>query len=303
MVKKRAEKTDRFLEVQLAGGIGNQLFQYCGLLATAQFLNRPPRMIEQGPYDHKKMHGNSIAKLSIPTPIRKRLFENSRLLSFCWRIDRWLIARNKRFSYFRKVCQFDTAASEITSIDLDHFNELRGYFQSWDYVKPYVSHIRDLLRQSDRKPVLDLISRAAKSNVMALHARRGDYKSHLQEHGLLSAEYYLAATKQLLKRSSFEEIWIFSDDQEFSENIANSLAPLVNRTVVVDQGSLEVSEIIDLMSRCAGQVISNSTFSWWGAALANNPERVIAPYPWSRDEKRNPQIYESNWGVETSIWE
>lgn len=303
MVKKSVKRSDRFLEVQLAGGIGNQLFQYCGLLATAKILNRPPRMIEQGPYDHKKMHGYSLAKLAVPIPIRTRLFENSKLLSVCWRIDRWIIARNKGFSHFRRVYQFDNDASKLTSTDLDQFNELRGYFQSWEYVKPYVSHIRDLLKQSDRKPVLDLISRLETSNVMALHARRGDYKSNVQEHGLLSVEYYLAASKQLLKRSSFDEIWIFSDDQEFSEKIAICLAPLISQTVVVDQGTLEVSEVIDLMSRCAGQVISNSTFSWWGAALANDPERVIAPYPWSRNGRENSQIYDSNWGMEASIWE
>lgn len=302
-MKKSVEKSEQFLEVQLAGGIGNQLFQYCGLLATAKTLNRPPRLIEQGPHDHKKMHGNSIAKLSVPIPIRKRSFANSRLLSVCWRIDRWIIARNKGYSQFRRIYQFDNAASKITSTGLDKFNELRGYFQSWDYVKPYVSHIRDLLRQSARKPVLDLASRLETSTVLALHARRGDYKSNVQEHGLLSLEYYVAASKQLLKRSSFEEIWIFSDDQEFSEKIANYLAPLVNQTVVVDQGTLEASEVIDLLSRCAGQVISNSTFSWWAAALANDPERVIAPYPWSRNEKENSQIYDSKWGMEASIWE
>ena len=46
-----------------------------------------------------------------------------------------------------------------------------------------------------------------------------------------------------------------------------------------------------LQTRCKANVISNSTFSWWGAYLNANAEKVVCPWPWFSGNKINPMTH------------
>ena len=50
------------------------------------------------------------------------------------------------------------------------------------------------------------------------------------------------------------------------------------------------------MSLCSHNIIANSSFSWWGAWLNNNPsKRVVAPSNWFADGTHSGDIVPEGW--------
>jgi hypothetical protein len=51
-----------------------------------------------------------------------------------------------------------------------------------------------------------------------------------------------------------------------------------------------------LMSMCHHQIIANSSFSWWGAWLNPDPNKiVIAPRKWFADAPDTADLIPENW--------
>jgi hypothetical protein len=114
--------------------------------------------------------------------------------------------------------------------------------------------------------------------------RRGDYitnKEAAKLLGSLNTEYYNLAVSFIHENIKKPHFFIFSDDPEWVR-----LNMLIDRSLVVDTKS----ELLDLflMSHCHHNIIANSSFSWWGAWLNQNTNKiVIAPKNWFRDPKIN----------------
>ena len=123
------------------------------------------------------------------------------------------------------------------------------------------------------------------STPVSIHIRRGDYvnDSHTNSvHGTCGLDYYQNAMKLISGRVDKPTFFCFSDDIEWAKNKLHAQYPII----YVDHNGLDnASEDMRLMSQCKHNIIANSSFSWWGAWLNSNPDKiVIAPTKWFQKE-------------------
>jgi hypothetical protein len=120
-----------------------------------------------------------------------------------------------------------------------------------------------------------IIERAKREGPLAVHVRRGDYTS-IDEFGLLGPTYYEAAIERLRSEGVTGPIWLFSDEPVVARAALGRYADQAEAIPSPDGPATEMLA----MSYAAGNVIANSTFSWWGAWMNAPKTPVIAPDPW-----------------------
>ena len=126
--------------------------------------------------------------------------------------------------------------------------------------------------------------------------RRGDYVSNKKTnsmHGVCSLDYYRNAIKTILKRVENPVFFVFSDDIAWVKNNLVIDAP----NVFIDHNScMESYNDMRLMSLCQHHIIANSSFSWWGAWLGTNSNKiVIAPKQWFAHTKSTDDLIPVAW--------
>ena len=133
------------------------------------------------------------------------------------------------------------------------------------------------------------------NNCISMHVRRGDYllKNNAALMASCTKEYFSKGLQRLQSCTDNPTLVIFSDDPEWVKLNLHFSVPMR----VIDNKDVAPFWYIYLMSLCRHQIISNSTFSWWGTVLNSTPERItIAPKKWF-NHKDNPEIYFDNWIV------
>jgi hypothetical protein len=109
-----------------------------------------------------------------------------------------------------------------------------------------------------------------------IHIRRGDYvfESYLGEMGVDLPKSYFEDAMREISHNVEKPFFVFlSDDASFVEccfeNIQNK---------IVSKNSMATD--LAIMSLCEYGIVSNSSFSWWGAYMMKNRKRVIFPKYW-----------------------
>jgi len=126
-----------------------------------------------------------------------------------------------------------------------------------------------------------------------VHVRRGDYLHYLVKEGikpLLGEAYYRTALGSLTTQAEDLHYVFLGDSGEWCRQRFPDILPQTIST-------LSPLEDLALMSLCAGGVVSNSTFAWWGAALCRRTLPVYGPLYWLGWQARQwyPRGIETPW--------
>jgi hypothetical protein len=174
---------------------------------------------------------------------------------------------------------------------------LYGFFQTEKYFK----NVEDLIRKdfTFKKEILDpcqemmgvFYTDSVDPTIVSLHIRRTDYLINSCNHTPLGLDYY---EKALSEFSDDASVIIFSDDSEWCKQ--QSL--FSSDRFMVSEGNSSYVDLC-LMTLCSEHIIANSTFSWWGAWLAQS-QKTIAPKKWfglNNQHLNIVDLYSDSWIV------
>ena len=110
----------------------------------------------------------------------------------------------------------------------------------------------------------------------------------------MSQQYFETAINFQLGRCNYESIWFFSDEPSLAKNIVKFNNKIETRWI--PEVGQSAAETLEVMRHGKGYVISNSTFSWWGAFLSYNENAiVVAPSPWFKAMSQPKMLIPNNW--------
>jgi len=275
--------------VKIIGGLGNQIFQY----AYAKSLQQKGYIVKLDISSFKKykLHGGYfldryLIDIGIASQEELRRYGDQGFFSVLRKKIRFVNSKSlvEESFFFNNELMFPRDNSYI-----------EGYFQS----ERYFQEIRSvILLQISLKKKLSEYSSQIESQIKkckiscSIHIRRGDYltdNTTNKVHGVLGLDYYKRATKLLENKGISPQYYVFSDDIKWAEDNLD----IKNLIFIKSPKQRVPNEDIYLMSLCNHNIIANSTFSWWGAWLNQNRDKVvISPLQWFLDDGMNKDTFD-----------
>jgi len=155
---------------------------------------------------------------------------------------------------------------------------LNGYFQSYLFFDNHSKIILKMLNVEKQQFC------KIQQNSISLHFRRGDYKNLQDCHPIMSMDYYANALNYILltDETLIQPVVYYFCEEEDLESVEKDVGNLKNefRDKIGFERHLEDTDWEEMlaMSCCKHNIIANSSFSWWGAYLNQDPNKIVC-YP------------------------
>ena len=207
--------------------------------------------------------------------------------------------RSLQKSIFRKVDVIQSMPSDCALFQEQAFAyqpvpytpnmAISGYFQSEKYFDQDLVKELFAIDNETKSYIETKYGALLAKKPTSIHIRRGDYLSNLDFHPICSLNYFKNAMRLIGGKTPF--LIVTNDIAWCKKRFRGENIYFTEReSAVVD---------LYLQSMCENNIISNSSFSWWGAWLNNNPtKKVIYPKPWfgiSATQIDNSDLIPSDW--------
>lgn len=272
------------LEIKVSDGLGNQFFQY----ATARSLciqHKIPYLL----LVDENLKNNRFGRTFLLSnyPIKGKVVSNKYVKGLL----RSGTNLNKLLSLlpFYHFIKENALKFQPLSQKVGFYTALQGHWQSELYFK----NIRtELLQELIPFNIPEYPSWINFSNTVAVHVRRADYLG-VKEFGFLGVTYYKDAIAVVKQRINNPLFIFFSDDISWCMEHFNGEKILYCTETAWAKDFLQ----LHLMSKCAHNIIANSSFSWWGAWLNQNPEKIVLrpETPFVNSIFQNEAYYPKEW--------
>lgn len=286
--------------VKLQGGLGNQMFQYAlgrhlsiknkaSLKLDISFLEEDGSNVTRRKYGLSAFNIEaSIATENEVAWFKKYLFKKGKF----WFWYNRIIANRSRYAWEERF-NFEPWILDLSDpVYLDGFWNTEKYFKDIEDVIRKDFTLKEPLSEASKEFLLKI----SKTESVSIHVRRGDYVSDPKTNtwlGVCPLEYYNQAISRMITDVKAPHFFIFSDDPTWARE---NITPTFPATYISGNPEHPEEDIV-LMSNCKHNIIANSTFSWWGAWLNTNPQKiVIAPKQWFKTEKMDTRdIIPESW--------
>jgi len=263
----------------IKGGLGNMLFQIVATKSMAKDLNTDcsiPNLNEYLVFLNEETTHNPILTHSLEYMEYLDLFKNIKTVG----------PENKNIPVHRFPFNYVNYSLPTNS---DFF--IDGFFQS----EKYFVHNRAAILEWMKIPtkineiIKEKYSDILTKNATSIHVRRGDYLKFPDYHFVQTLDYFMNGVEFL--KSHTDVFVVFSDDIQWCKDNFKM------DNVIFVENEKDYVELY-LMSLCKHNVTSNSSFSWWGAWLNDNSNKiVVGPRNWFGPRCGEPtfDILPNNW--------
>lgn len=287
--------------INLKGGLGNQLFQYA-LYEKYKYLNKEVYLYDIPVRENGNQH-NGIEIDRVFNLRYKSISKEFNIQQYMKEEPQNLYVRlNNVIKTLKGKCHYEYDLSYKNNFYKWDDCFLDGYWQSPKYFQDIRNKLieelqfwnieEDLKKNRTNEEILNEIK---ETNAVCIHIRRGDYyeKENVRIFGnICDLSYYKRAISCILDKEENVKFFFFSDDIEWCSVNFDFIKD--KKFVMGNRGELSYIDMY-LMSKCKHNIIANSSFSWWGAWLNQNEEKiVIAPKKWMNGACK-ADIWDNRW--------